>query len=68
MAEGTVAGIVACDAFVACDNKKEKCVSIGRQPVECRAIKQKYRENVPVSNGRVAGMGGFTPFGACRTA
>jgi hypothetical protein len=28
MAEGTVAGIVDCDAFGAYDNKKEKCVSI----------------------------------------
>jgi len=67
MAEGTVAGIVGCDASGACDNKKEKCVSIGGLSVEYRAIKRKYRENVPVSNSRVAGMGGFAPFGTCRT-
>jgi hypothetical protein len=28
MAEGTVAGIVGCDAFDVSDNKKEKCVNI----------------------------------------
>jgi hypothetical protein len=29
MAEGTVAGVVGGDASGACDNKKEKCESIG---------------------------------------
>ena len=60
--------IVECDGFGESKNKKGKCAKKAEgEPGECKPIKEKYRDIVPVSNRRVVRAREAAPAGTCGT-